>query len=290
MTHKIEINLSLVEKLISNQFPKWAELLIKPVASSGWDNRTFHLGKNMTIRLPSKAEYAPQVEKEQYWLPELALHLPLAIPQPIAMGKPTSEYPWHWSIYQWIDGSSVTNTRLTDLNLFAKSLAEFLKALQKCDVSGAPPAGPENFYRGSNLSVYDSATQKAIMQIKDRNLSKTLSAIWEKALASHWQNDPVWLHGDIAVGNLLAKDGKLVAVIDFGQLAVGDPACDLAVYWTFLSGESRKIFREILKLDNDTWERARGWVLWKTLCAPIVGTDCYYILNEIVNDFGATKI
>ena len=290
MTNKVEINRLLVEKLISNQFPKWADLLIKPVASSGWDNRTFHLGENMTIRLPSNAEYAPQVEKEQYWLPKLAPHLPLAIPQPIAMGKPSSEYPWHWSIYQWIDGSSVTNAQITDLNLFSKSLAEFLNALQKCDTSGAPKAGPENFYRGSNLRVYENETRKAITQIKDKDLEKKLAAIWEKALASLWRNEPVWIHGDIAVGNLLIRDGKLVAVIDFGQLAIGDPACDLAIYWTFLSGESREIFRDVLKLDNDTWHRARGWVLWKTLCAPIAGTDCDHILNEIVNDFGATNI
>lgn len=285
MTNKVEINLSLVEKLIRNQFPKWADFLIKPVASSGWDNRTFHLGEDMTIRLPSNAEYASQVEKEQRWLPILAPHLPLAIPQPIAMGKPTSEYPWHWSIYQWIDGSSVTNAQITDLNLFSKSLAEFLKALQRCDTSGAPAAGPENFYRGSNLSVYDSETRKAITQIKDKNLAKTLTAIWEKALASHWQNYPIWIHGDIAVGNLLVKDGKLVTVIDFGQLAIGDPACDLAIYWTFLSGESRKVFREVLKLDNDTWDRARGWVLWKTLCAPIDGTNCENIIHLIVEEF-----
>lgn len=290
MTNKVEINRLLVEKLISNQFPKWAELLIKPVASSGWDNRTFHLGENMTIRLPSNAEYAPQAEKEQYWLPKLAPHLPLAIPQPLAMGKPTDEYPWHWSIYQWIDGSSATHTQIIDLSIFAKSLAEFLTALQECDTSDAPAAGPENFYRGSNLSVYDNDTQKAIKKIENNNKAKILTAIWEKALASHWQNDPVWIHGDIAIGNLLVKDGKLVAVIDFGQLAIGDPACDLAIHWTFLSGESRKIFRDVLKLDNDTWDRARGWVLWKTLCAPIAGTDCNHILNEIMNDFGATNI
>ncbi len=289
MTKKFEINQKLVEMLICNQFPQWANLPIKPVASSGWDNRTFHLGESMTIRLPSNAEYAPQVEKEQYWLPKLAPHLPLSIPLPIAMGIPTSEYPWHWSIYRWIEGDSVTNTKITDLNLFAKSLAEFLKALQQCDTSGAPAAGPENFYRGSQLSFYDNETHQAIMQIKDRHLAKTLTAIWEKALASLWQNEPVWLHGDIATGNLLVKDGKLIAIIDFGQLAIGDPACDLAIYWTFLSGESRKIFRDVLKLDTDTWDRARGWVLWKTLWAPVAGTNCSQILSEIAHDFNVVK-
>lgn len=278
----MEISVFLVRQLIKNQFPQWADLSISSVATSGWDNRTFHLGENMLIRMPSNAEYAPQVEKEQHWLPKLAFQLPLSIPKPIAMGKPANEYPWHWSIYQWLEGATATNTQITDLNHFAKSLAEFLSALQQCDTSGAPPAGPENFYRGGNLSVYDNDTRKAIKQIENKNLAKKLMVIWEKALASTWQDDPVWIHGDIAVGNLLVDNGKLVAVIDFGQLAIGDPACDLAIYWTFLHGKSRVIFREVLNLDNDTWDRARGWVLWKTLCAPIIGTNRDKIFNEII--------
>ncbi len=284
--NKIEISLALVQQLVCEQFPQWAYLPIKPVESSGWDNRTFHLGDTMTIRLPSNAQYAPQVAKEQHWLPTLAPHLPLTIPKPVTMGKPSNEYPWHWSIYQWIEGTALTHAHITDLNLFAISLAKFLKALQQCDTSSAPSAGPENFYRGGSLKVYDADTRKAIAKIENKKLAKTLTSIWETALASTWQHDPVWIHGDIAVGNLLVKNGKLVAVIDFGQLAIGDPACDLVIYWTFLSGQSRNIFREALNLDDDTWDRARGWVLWKTLCAPIAGTDCNKILDSIINDFG----
>lgn len=282
---KVRINVPLVQRLIRVQFPQWADLKIKPVESSGWDNRTFHLGEDMTVRLPSNAEYASQVEKEQHWLPMLQPHLLLAIPKPIAMGKPSTEYPWPWSIYQWLEGETVTTTNITNLNYFAKSLANFLKALQQCDTTGAPIAGPDNFYRGGPLSIYDADTRKAITQIDDKNLASTLITIWEKALSSTWQNEPVWIHGDIAVGNLLVTNGTLTAIIDFGQLAIGDPACDLAIYWTFLSGQNCEIFREVLNLDNDTWNRARGWVLWKTLCAPIAGTDCKQIFNKIISGF-----
>lgn len=93
------------------------------------------------------------------------------------------------------------------------------------------------------------------------------------------------MFGDIAVGNLLVKNGELSAVIDFGQLAVGDPACDLALYWTFFTDESRHAFKKTLSLDADTWERGRGWVLWKTLCAPILGTDCQKILKSVIANF-----
>lgn len=281
----MKIETTLVKYLIEQQFPQWAGLSIRPVSTSGWDNRTFHLGENMSVRLPSDAQYASQVAKEQYWLPKLQSHLPLMIPKPIAMGEPSKEYPWHWSIYQWLDGADATNANVDDHNIFASTLAKFLKALQQCDISDAPQAGSQNFYRGGNLSVYDSDTRKAIAKIENKNLAKKLVVIWENALASTWQYDPVWIHGDIAVGNLLVKDGKLVAVIDFGQLAIGDPACDLAIYWIFLSGESREIFRQILNLDDDTWDRARGWVLWKTLCAPIAGTNCENIIDLIVEEF-----
>lgn len=279
------INVPLVQGLIRKQFPQWADLSIKPIKTSGWDNRTFHLGDALLVRLPSQAQYAQQVAKEQYWLPKLKDHLPCLIPNPIAQGKPTTKYPWSWSIYQWINGETATHENITDLNDFAKHLAEFLLALHHCDTTDAPLAGPENFYRGGLLKVYDADTRDALSKIAARDQAMILTAIWEQALSSTWQQDPVWVHGDMAVGNILVKDGKLTAIIDFGQLALGDPACDLAIYWTFLAGESRKVFRDSLNLDQDTWDRARGWVLWKTLCAPIDGTDCERLIDILVNEF-----
>lgn len=281
---QVDIDASLAVRLVNAQFPQWRDLPIKPVVSSGWDNRTFHLGDTMLMRMPSGAAYASQVAKEQKWLPILAPHLPLSIPNPIAMGKPSDEYPWSWSIYHWLEGSSAAHAQITDLTRFAETLAAFLMALQHCDTEGAPIAGPENFYRGGDLSIYDADTQNALTRVQDKHLAKALSAIWEKALASTWQQAPVWIHGDIASGNCLINNGELVAVIDFGQLAIGDPACDLAIYWTMLSGQSRHRFRQCINLDADTWDRARGWVLWKTLCAPIAGTDCKQIFTALVND------
>lgn len=285
MDQKIQIDVPLVKQLICSQFPQWKKLCIKAVASSGWDNRTFHLGDDMLVRLPSSTEYASQVKKEHWWLPQLAPHLPLEIPKPIAMGKPTAEYLLPWSVYSWIEGQTATIDNIADRNQFASQLAEFLKALWQCDTMGGPLAGPSNFYRGGPLATYDIDTKKAIGLLEDKKQALILTTMWEKALGSIWQNPPVWVHGDIAIGNLLIKDKKLSAVIDFGQLGVGDPACDLVIYWTFLSGKSQELFRQILGLDSDTWNRGRGWALWKTLCAPIAGTDCKKILNEIMTDF-----
>lgn len=259
------IDATLVRRLVDAQFPQWAHLPITSVAISGWDNRTFHLGDAMTVRLPSAAHYAAQVEKEQRWLPKLAPHLPLPIPQPLAMGAPAFGYPWHWSIYRWIDGAPATTDNVAEPRVFATALAEFLAALQQIDASDGPPAGVQNFHRGGALAVYDAETRRALHDLAGTIDTVTATAVWDAALASSWQAAPVWVHGDVAASNLLVKDGKLCAVIDFGSCGVGDPACDLVIAWTFLTEASRDAFRAALPLDDATWARGRGWALWKAL-------------------------
>ncbi|WP_230305160.1 GNAT family N-acetyltransferase, partial [Legionella pneumophila] len=192
-------------------------------------------------------------------------HLPIPIPAPLAMGKPSTLYPWKWSINHWLPGETAAVTPINDLPEFAHDLALFLKALQSINSIGGPLAGPQSFYRGGDLAVYDSETHKAIENLKDNIDFHSATQVWEKALSTSWQNPPVWVHGDVSVGNLLLSQGKLSAVIDFGQLAIGDPACDLAIAWTLFEGKSRSIFLETLELDSKTWERGRAWALWKSM-------------------------
>ncbi len=259
------IDTPLVRRLIETQFPDWAHLPVRPVAVDGWDNRTFPLGTTMTVRLPSAAHYAAQVEKEQRWLPRLAPLLPLPIPPPVALGAPAFGYPWNWSIYRWIDGDPAQPEKIADLPLFAAALAEFLVALRAVDAREGPPAGPQNFFRGGALAVYDSETRQALRALEGQIDTATAAAVWEAALKSSWQAAPVWFHGDVAASNLLVQEGRLHAVIDFGSCGVGDPACDLVLAWTFLTESSRAAFRKTLGLDEETWARGRGWALWKAL-------------------------
>lgn len=261
----IIIDINLVKKLIATQFPQWNNVDIKPVEHGGWDNRTFHLGNEMLIRLPSAECYAEKVAKEQYWLPKLAPFLPLAIPTPIAMGQPCKEYPWPWSIYKWIKGEAASYATVTDLCKVAKKLAHFLKTLHCIDTTGGLLPGAHNFYRGGLLQVYDKETRQAISLLKGKINTELAKEIWEKALVTKWEYKPVWVHGDISPGNILIENGKLIAVIDFGGLAIGDPACDLAIAWTYFKDKSRATFYEHLPLDYDTWHRGRAWVLWKAL-------------------------
>ena len=142
MNHpQLVIDASLVRRLVGAQFPQWKDLPVRPVALSGWDNRTFHLGKEMLVRMPSSAEYASQVEKEHQWLPKLAPLLPLQIPAPLAIGKPADGYPWKWSIYRWLEGETASSAPIADLVVFARSLAQFLSALQRIDPTGGTCAG-----------------------------------------------------------------------------------------------------------------------------------------------------
>lgn len=265
MDAEVTIDAALVQRLIAAQCPQWAHLPVRPVVPGGWDNRTFHLGDGMTVRLPSAAAYVGQVEKEHHWLPRLAPQLPLPIPVPLAMGRPGEGYPWPWSVYRWLDGEITAAERVPDLPRFAADLAGFLVALQRADAAGGPPPGRHNFFRGASPSVYDAETRQALAALDGQIDTGAAAAVWQAALAATWDGQPVWFHGDIAVGNLLVRDGRLAAVIDFGTSGVGDPACDLAITWTFLTGDGREAFRRALPFDPGTWARGRAWALWKAL-------------------------
>lgn len=288
----VMIDAALVRTLIAAQFPQWSDLAIKPVRQGRWDNRTFHLGDHMTVRLPSGASYAAQVLKEQYWLPRLAPQLPLPIPEPVALGEPDEHYPWHWSVYRWLAGETAKRERIADLPQFANDLAAFLTALQGADATGGPVPGAHNFHRGGSLSVYDAQTRQAIAVLGGAIDTGLATAVWDAALAAAWSGPPVWLHGDVASGNLLVRDNRLSAVIDFGTCGVGDPACDLAIAWTLFEGESRQSFKAALPLDPATWARGRGWTVWKALIVyaglpgtnPLEKENAKHILGEVLAD------
>ena len=289
----MEITTDLVRRLVSAQFPQWADLPIRPVTLSGWDNRTFHLGPDMSVRLPSAAWYVAQVRKEHTWLPQLASHLSLPIPVPLAMGQPGEGYPWPWSVYRWIHGEPAALAQVADFNQFALRLAGFLQELQRIDASGGPAAGEHNFYRGGPLRVYDDETRFTLQRLDGLVDCATSAQVWEQALASTWQPPPVWVHGDVAAGNLLVQDGRLSAVIDFGSSGVGDPACDLVITWTFLRGESRAAFRTAMAPDAATWARARGWALWKALITldkaldgqPAEAESARAVIDAVIADY-----
>ncbi len=289
----MDITVSLVRRLVVSQFPQWAEHPITPVAVSGWDNRTFHLGDTMLVRLPSAVRYAAQVAKEHHWLPHLAPLLPLPIPIPLAVGLPAYDYPWHWSIYRWLDGETAARGYIANLHQFGIDVAHFLTALQRVNSAGGPPPGPHNFWRGGPLTTYDADIWRALATLDGDIDTAAATAVWHTALKTTWQRAPVWIHGDVAMGNLLVKHGQLCAVIDFGGMAVGDPACDMVLAWTRLDEGSRDVFRTTLQVDDGTWARGRGWALWKALITlaeyrhtdPTKAAEAQCVIDAVLTEF-----
>jgi aminoglycoside phosphotransferase (APT) family kinase protein len=195
----------------------------------------------------------------------LAPLLPLPIPEPLAKGLPGCGFPRPWSVYRWLAGEHAVVERVADLTRFASDLADFLTALYKIDPVGGPTAGRHSFFRGGPLSTLDRETREAIATLKGEIDTDAASEAWEAALAATWRGPSVWVHGDVTASNLLVHEGHLSAVVDFGCSAIGDPACDVVMAWTFFFGDSREGFRDRLPLDEATWARGRGWALWKAL-------------------------
>jgi len=288
---RVSIDAKTVVRLVAENFPDLAGLPVTPVTESGWDNHTFRVGKEFKARLPASVTYISQSDKEVAWLPKLAPYIPIQIPVPVGKGRPGHGYPFHWSVWRWIDGETLNAARPGDRIALSEDIARFLNALLRCPTNGAPLAGPDNFYRGGDLGVYDQQTRECLARLTGIIDAERLAAIWREALSTHWERPPVWVHGDVAAGNLVMFNDKLRAVIDFGSSACGDPACDLVVNWTLFDRAAHARFRQLYNADAATWARARGWCLWKAVLVMAENLDSesvrareLAVLNELVSD------
>lgn len=259
------IDEALVAALLREQFPDWAELPLRRVVRGGNDHRMFRLGSALSVRLPSAPGYVPQVGKEQAWLPRLAPAVTLPIPTVRGAGRPSPLFPAPWSVYDWIDGEPAAVAHVDDPVALASALAEFLVSLRGADVQGAPGPGIHSAFRGGPVAHWDAEVRDLLRTRVSGRERERATAIWHDALAAEWAGPPVWVHGDVSVNNLIVRDGRLAAVIDFGCSAAGDPACDTTILWTYFDGAVRETFRREVALDEATWARGRGWALWKAL-------------------------
>lgn len=265
---EVETDVALVRRLLADQFPQWAGLPIEPVAERGTDNILYRLGDDLVARLPGRERSELGLKKECAWLPKLAPLLPLAIPLPLAVGTPGDGFPYRWAVFRWLHGDPATPERLVDLRRGAADLAGFVAALQAIDASGAPGPGEHNVYRGCPLAMREETTRSSLAKLRGELDTAAVAEVWAEALAAPaWDRPAVWIHGDLDSRNLLVRDGGLSAVLDFGCLGAGDPACDAMVAWKLLDEESRAIFRSALSIDDATWTRARGWAASQAVVA-----------------------
>jgi aminoglycoside phosphotransferase (APT) family kinase protein len=257
---QIDSDVDLVRLLLQDQCPQWADRPLAEVASTGTDNALYRLGLDMVVRLPLRPSATGAIEKEHRWLPVLAPHLPLQIPVPLARGEPTPAFPWPWSVMSWIEGEDAATTPVSGRQA-ATDVARFVTALHGIDPTGGPgPRGKVG--RGVPLADRDESTRWAIDAAGALVDTEAVVAGWEEALTVEpWNRPGVWVHGDVAAGNILFRDGRLAAVIDWGALGVGDPACDLIVAWEIFDTDDRQVLRAALGVDDATWGRGRGWAL-----------------------------
>ncbi|MEU9186684.1 aminoglycoside phosphotransferase family protein [Streptomyces sp. NPDC048484] len=256
------IDAALARRLVDTQFPQWAELPLKLLDPAGSDHVIHRLGEDLSVRLPRHAGAIGQAAKESEWLPRLAPHLPLAVPVPVGVGEPDFDYPWPWAVSRWLDGEVATTESLAASSGAAVQLAEFLTALQAFLPEDFPDEGAREGLTGRPLADRDRATRAAIAEVDGTFDAAAMTELWDASLsAPGWDRPPVWFHGDFHTGNLLTLGGRLSAVIDFGELGIGDPACDLTIAFTLMSAGSRAVFRAALGVDDTTWARGRGWAL-----------------------------
>ena len=290
-TDEILADEALAARLVAAQFPLWRGLPVERVRHSGTDNAIFRLGDELVARLPRIHWAAAQADKEFEWLPRLAPYLPLAVPTPLRRGAPAFGYPWSWAVHEWLAGDSALDVDVDDANAAALDLAAFIRALRAVPAHDRPPAVPGG--RGGPLSGRDAETRAAIAALDGLIDAEAVTAAWQASLdAPAYDGEPVCIHADLTPGNLIVRDGRLSAVIDFGMLTVGDPACDLTVAWNFFDTRTRRVFRDALSVDDAAWLRARGWAISGSLIAlpyymgtnPGIVAQSWRTLREVVAD------
>lgn len=254
---EVDIDASLVRRLISAQFPRWAELPVSAVRSTATVNAIYRLGEHLCVRLPRVQGWTQDLEKELRWLPNLAPRLSLPIPEPVGTGHPTRSYPFPWAVYRWIEGRPYSNDLVDDERRAALDLARFVAEMRRIDpAAGSPPGGRKP------LRELDAATRAAIRSARGAIDGGAAVAAWERSLgAPTWDGTPVWIHADLLRPNVLVNNGRICAIIDFGGVGVGDPAADVIAAWSVFGPAGRAAFRDALEVDDGTWDRARGFAL-----------------------------
>ncbi len=278
--------MTLVKRLLLAQFPQWADLPIRRVASSGTDNALYRLGDEMVVRLPRIYWAVAGIEKEQRWLPRLAPYLPVAIPVPLGQGTPGEGYPWHWSVLRWLEGENPSVDHIPDPGLLARQLVDFITALRQIEATDGLPTG-------HTLAARDNQVRRDLAALRDMIDTDAVTTAWEAELKTpEWAGPPVWLHGDIAPGNMLLVDGRLSAIIDFSGVGVGDPSIDLQVAWNLLPASVRNDFRAALGVDEATWQRGRAQALAQALVQlpyyhitnPSLAANSRHVIKEVLAD------
>lgn len=274
---EVEVGEALVHHLLETQMAHLADRTLARVEPWGTDHAIWRLGGDLVVRLPRIHWAAGQPDLEVEWLPRLAPHLPVAIPEPVALGDPDGSYPYRWAVHRWIPGEGAAIDRFDDPVSFALDLADVVRALRTVNADGAPPARN----RARALSDYDAATRQAIDRASHLIDAGAATAVWEEALAAKpYEGPAAWVQGDLE-GNCLVSDGRLCGIVDWGSACAGDPAVDVQVVWSPLfTDASREVFLDALEADEATIARSRGAAINQACMALPYYLETYPLIVE----------
>lgn len=252
------VDADCVRQLLRSQCPQWVDLPLTIIESSGTDNALFRLGQDLVVRFPRIDWAVNSIEKEFFWVPQLAKHLDVPLSEPIFLGSPEGDYPWLWLVLKWNRGENPPFETKDEYGALAVELVQFLNQLHGASLERGPFSR-----RGVHLSEKHSGTTGALKQLTGEVDVNSLIKLWNNlSVLPPWSGGAVWVHGDFLPGNILVEQGHLSAVIDFSDVGMGDPACDMVIAWALLNRNSREIFRVNLPhIDDNTWQRGRGWAL-----------------------------
>jgi aminoglycoside phosphotransferase (APT) family kinase protein len=255
---EIDTDAELVRRLLRAQHPQWGDLPLEPVDSAGTVHVLYRLGDELVVRLPRRPSDVHELSKERRWLPIFAEHLPVAVPEPVAVGEPDEGYPLPWAVYRWLDGEHPDPDDLRDPEGLARDLAAIARTLRRIPPDGAPRA-----FRSEPLESRDAITREYLAKAPDLLETAALTELWARLVASGGRPSSFpWHHGDLLSTNLLVgRDGRLTAVLDFGCSGTGDVAVDLLPAWAVLTGAARRRFRDEVDVDDAAWDRGRAWAL-----------------------------
>ncbi|MFE7224901.1 aminoglycoside phosphotransferase family protein [Nocardioides sp. NPDC057577] len=275
---ELMIDEDLIRSLLRRDVAAYAELPLRPLDSTGSTNRLFRLGEEHLVRLPRQPGGSATITQEARRLPGFAANLSVAVPEVAAVGEPGFGYPERWSVVRWLDGEK-PGPGAGDVT--AADLAGVVTGLRRTEVPQEALEDPElRWYRGEPIAGFDADVRfrlKECRELAELDLDlDAVESVWDQVMAlPPAAAEPRWVHGDLLAENLLSRDGRLTAVLDFGALSVGDPTVDLICAWELLDVDGRDEFRALLDLDDATWLRSRAWALfiavmtfpyyWKTM-------------------------
>jgi aminoglycoside phosphotransferase (APT) family kinase protein len=255
----------------------------------------YRLGDDLVIRLPRVPDTGGLGHiLERGVLPQLAQFLPVEVPELVGMGQPAADYPSTWGVLRWIHGDVPVEGQLAAPDLLATDLAGFLRALWNVDLAGGTPSDG-----GEPLFTFHEFTLRTIDNVRGMIDTDTAAAIWNQALQLPARQGPdVWIHTDLMAGNLITRDGRLAAVIDFDSAGPGDPSRDLIVAWMLLSASVRPAFRRATGVDDATWLRGRARALslamghldyYRDGLNPVMYDNAAYTIREVLNDYCSSR-